>query len=69
MSEDLTAKICAPCRGGIPPLPREGAEKLLTQAAGWTLEGNAHHIFRRFEFGDFADALAFVNMVLSLIHI
>ena len=38
MSEDLTAKICAPCRGGIPPLPREGAEKLLTQAAGWTLE-------------------------------
>ena len=24
MSEDLTAKICAPCRGGIPPLPSEG---------------------------------------------
>ena len=66
MSEDLTAKICAPCRGGIPPLPREGAEKLLTQAAGWTLEGDAHHIFRRFKFGNFADSLAFVNMVGAL---
>ena len=66
MSEDLTAKICAPCRGGIPPLPSEGAKKLLTQAPGWTLEGDAHHIFRRFKFGDFADSLAFVNMVGAL---
>ena len=66
MSEDLTAKICAPCRGGIPPLLSEEAEKLLTQAAGWALEGDAHHIFRRFKFGDFADALAFVNMVGAL---
>ena len=66
MSEDLTAKICAPCRGGIPPLPREATEKLLTQTASWTLKGDAHHIFRRFEFGDFADALAFVNIVGAL---
>ena len=66
MSEDLTAKICEPCRGGIPPLSQEDAENFLDQTEGWTLEGDAHHLFRRFEFSDFAHALPFVNKVGAL---
>ena len=60
---DLTAKTCTPCRGGIPPLPREDAEQLLADAPGWTLAADARHIERDFKFPDFAAALAFVNRV------
>ena len=63
---DLTAKTCTPCRGGIPPLPREDAEQLLADAPGWTLAPDARHIERDFKFLDFAAALAFVNRVGEL---
>jgi 4a-hydroxytetrahydrobiopterin dehydratase len=60
---DLTAKTCTPCRGGIPPLPREDAEQLLADTPGWTLDANAKRLERDFKFPDFAAALAFVNRV------
>jgi 4a-hydroxytetrahydrobiopterin dehydratase len=63
---DLTTKTCTPCRGGIPPLPREDAEQLLADAPGWTLSKDARHIERDFKFPDFAAALAFVNRVGEL---
>ena len=59
----LDQKTCVPCRGGIPPLTREQAEPLLSQVPGWRLDGDATRIRRRFEFRDFATALAFVNAV------
>jgi len=63
---ELTARSCTPCRGGIPPLGRDAAEKLLAEVAGWTLGGDATHIERTFKFADFAAALAFVNRVGEL---
>ena len=62
----LEAKQCVPCRGGIPPLPREDAEQLLAEAPGWELNDAATQIERAFRFKDFADALAFVNRVGAL---
>ena len=59
----LDAKTCTPCRGGVPPLPRAEAQKLLAQAPGWTLDDTATRITRRFTFKDFATALAFVNQL------
>ena len=63
---ELTTRSCTPCRGGIPPLGRDAAEKLLTEVPGWTLGGDATHIERTFKFPDFAAALAFVNRVGEL---
>ena len=63
MSEDLSAKTCVPCRGGIPPLSEDQARSLARQTPDWTLAPNAHHISRTFKFGDFKDAIAFVNKV------
>ena len=62
----LDAKSCTPCRGGIPPLERAEAERLLRDTPGWTLDETATRISRRFTFDDFAGALAFVNRVGAL---
>jgi hypothetical protein len=32
MTETLAEKTCAPCRGGIPPLTRDEAQRLQAQA-------------------------------------
>ena len=62
----LTAKTCTPCRGGVPPLGRPEAERLLAETPGWTLEENATRIERTFKFGDFAESLRFVERVAEL---
>ena len=53
----LAAKQCVPCRGGIPPLPREDAEHLLAETPGWSLDERATRIERSFRFPDFARGL------------
>ncbi len=62
----LTTKGCTPCRGGIPPLGRAEAERLLAETPGWTLAEDASRIERMFRFKDFASALAFVNRIGEL---
>jgi 4a-hydroxytetrahydrobiopterin dehydratase len=62
----LTAKTCTPCRGGVPPLGREEARRLLVETPGWTLDESATRIERAFVFPDFAAALAFVDRVGAL---
>ena len=66
MSEALVEKTCTPCRGGIPPLTRAEAEELLPQAPEWALMDNAHRIEKTFRFGNFREALAFVQKVGEL---
>jgi 4a-hydroxytetrahydrobiopterin dehydratase len=63
MSAELAEKTCTPCRGGIPPMTREEAERFVGNAPGWGLRDNATRIERPFRFPDFAAALAFVNEV------
>jgi 4a-hydroxytetrahydrobiopterin dehydratase len=62
----LTGKRCTPCRGGIPPLARADAERLLAETPGWSLDEGATRIERSFKFRDFAEALAFVDKVGAL---
>ena len=62
----LTAKTCTPCRGGVPPLGRAEAERLLRETPGWVLEEGASRIARSFTFPDFATALAFVQRIAGL---
>ena len=39
MPNALAAKSCTPCRGGIPPLTIEEAERYLVQAPDWEAFG------------------------------
>ena len=59
----LADKTCIPCRGGVPPLPADRAQALLTELGrGWSFNP-AGHLERLYTFQDFAQALAFVNQV------
>src|SRR5262245_1481138 len=66
MAETLANKICTPCRGGVPPLTREQAELLHTQAPEWQLADDARRIERSFRFKNFREALSFVQKVGEL---
>jgi 4a-hydroxytetrahydrobiopterin dehydratase len=67
MSESMLAeKSCTPCRGGIPPLTAEEAERLRAQAPEWSLLDDATRIERRFRFGNFREAFAFVARAADL---
>jgi 4a-hydroxytetrahydrobiopterin dehydratase len=48
----LSLKECVPCRGGVPPLQGEVV--------------NEHHLKKSYKFGDFREALTFVNRVGEL---
>ena len=62
MVSELAQKACVPCRGGVPPLGPDEVEVLLQELDDWTVE-QEYHLTRTFKFGDFAEALAFVNRV------
>jgi 4a-hydroxytetrahydrobiopterin dehydratase len=66
MYDDLSSKHCVPCRGGIPPLPREEAERLASSTPDWKLEESGTRLARRFEFQDFRAAMEFVNRVAEI---
>jgi 4a-hydroxytetrahydrobiopterin dehydratase len=62
----LADQRCIPCRGGVPPLPRAEAERLLDQLDdGWRLS-EAGHLERDFPFGNFAMAMEFANRVAAI---
>jgi 4a-hydroxytetrahydrobiopterin dehydratase len=59
----LADRQCIPCRGGVPPLPRDRIEALLKELEpGWSVNA-AGHLYRAYEFPDFATSLAFANRV------
>src|SRR5712692_8857923 len=62
----LAERTCTPCQGGIPPLTREEAERLHTQAPNWELLDDAHRIERNFRFLNFREALTFVQEISEL---
>jgi 4a-hydroxytetrahydrobiopterin dehydratase len=66
MSDDLLAKTCVPCRGGVPPLTRNETETYLQRAPGWTLVDDGRRIERTFNFRNFKDAMDFVAKVGAL---
>ena len=69
MTDTLVEKTCTPCRGGVPPLTRDEAEKLQAQAPEWQLLDDAHRIERSFRFRTFREALTFVQQVGELAEV
>jgi 4a-hydroxytetrahydrobiopterin dehydratase len=63
MTETLAQKKCTPCRGGIPPLTQEEAERFQSQTPNWDLLDDSHRIERTFRFGNFQEAFGFVRNV------
>jgi len=66
MTETLAEKKCTPCRGGIPPLTHEEAERFRSQTPNWELRDDGRRIERHFRFRNFQEALGFVRDVGNL---
>ena len=66
MAETLVEKVCTPCRGGVPPLTREEAERYLDLVRNWELLDGARLIRRTYRLGNFREALAFAGKVGEL---
>lgn len=64
--QDLAARQCVPCRGGIPPMDRAMAADYLVQVPGWSLKDDPERIEREFRFPDFRQAQAFAMRVGDL---
>jgi len=61
---DLSERRCQPCEGGVAPLGRAEAEKLMGQLEdGWRLSDDGKSIEREYRFPAFSRTIAFVNAV------
>jgi 4a-hydroxytetrahydrobiopterin dehydratase len=61
---DLAKKHCVPCEGGVPKLEPARVAELLSQLDGWAARDDKLH--KRFTFGDFPAAIAFINRVAAV---
>lgn len=65
---ELTEKHCVPCEGGVDPIERDEAERLLSELPGWTLNDDATLITRRFEFKGFYKTISFINAMAWVVN-
>ena len=69
MSE-LAERKCQACEGGVPPLERAAAERLLRELAPeWALTADGRALRRAFAFKDFYRTMSFVNALAHLANI
>ena len=66
MADTLTKKTCTPCKGGIPPLSWEEAQRYQAHVPKWELRDETRRVERKFTFRDFGEALRFVRQVGEL---
>jgi 4a-hydroxytetrahydrobiopterin dehydratase len=66
MANALAERICTPCRGGVPPLTLDEAERFHAEVPQWELVDDAHRIEGEFRFKNFREALSFVDRVGEL---
>ena len=67
-SPDLARQRCVPCEGGVAPLTREQAGRLIGQTQGWALNGDTSEISRTYLFKNYYETMAFVNALAWIAH-
>jgi len=64
---ELTAKKCVPCEGGVPPLTPAEAKRLRKQLhKDWRIADDSKSLMRSLKFKDFYRTMSFVN---ALAHV
>jgi 4a-hydroxytetrahydrobiopterin dehydratase len=66
--EQLTEKVCVPCRGDEPPYTRTQIDEMRPQVPDWDVVevGGVLRLQRDFKFKNFAEALTFTQKVGEL---
>ena len=65
---DLTARHCKPCEGGVAAMSESEAQKFLHQVPSWTLSDGGKAIQREFKFKNFHRTMEFVNALAWIAH-
>ena len=65
-TEQLTAKKCVPCEGGIPRLTPEQASEMLAAVPGWRIAEGGERIRREWVVKNFQAGMNFFNAVTEL---
>jgi 4a-hydroxytetrahydrobiopterin dehydratase len=65
-TEELTAKKCQPCEGGVPLVPRDEVVRLLESLPGWELTDDGLRIRREWVVKNFMHAMDFFRRVADL---
>jgi 4a-hydroxytetrahydrobiopterin dehydratase len=65
---DLTAKHCKPCEGGVAPMSADEANTMLRELDDWQLDASGKEISRTFTFKNFHATMAFVNALAWVAH-
>jgi 4a-hydroxytetrahydrobiopterin dehydratase len=65
-SDQLVAKKCAPCEGGVPPSTPEEARKQLEKLPGWRLTQDGQRIRKEWLAKNFMAAIDFFNRVAEV---
>lgn len=65
-TEQLIAKKCLPCEGGVAKYTPEEAAAQLEQLTGWSLTGGGERIRKDWVVEDFTTAMEFFNRVADL---
>ncbi len=63
---ELKRKKCVPCEGGVPPVERAEAERLLGELSGWQLSEDGIRIRRQWKARNFMAAMDFFQRVANL---
>ena len=64
--EQLLAKKCVPCEGGVPKLTPAEADAQLAKLPGWTIVHNGERIRREWVVKNFMAAVRFFNCVADV---
>ena len=65
-TSELLQKSCTPCRGGMPPLTPDEAQRLKAQAPNWQILDESRRIERTYSFPNFRDAYSLVQRISEL---
>lgn len=65
---DLEHKHCLPCEGGVKPIAADDVKIKLRDIPGWEYDEKKEIIFRRFDFKNFYQTMAFVNAIAWMAH-
>src|SRR5262245_61255541 len=64
--QELAAKHCQACEGGVSPVSGEEAERLVRALSGWELSSDGQRIRRRWKMKDFAAGMEFFQHVAQI---
>jgi len=63
---DFATRKCVPCEGGIPAMAPAAVDEAVRSLDGWDVQDEHRKLHKHLRFGDFVEAMRFVNALADL---